>query len=89
MFRRMLFNFLLGYCLDSLSSTGSKMSDTANPCFKRRRSQEGTYESICLYCFHSVGTGEREAAVVSKEAGHRCADQDLRSHRRLTGRLIR
>lgn len=40
--------------------------------FAHRCNADGTFDSICLFCFHTVGTTVTELELGSYEAQHQC-----------------
>ena len=40
--------------------------------FAHRCNADGTFDSICLYCFHTVGTTAAEPELDPYEAKHQC-----------------
>ena len=51
------------------------MSSNQNP-FPHRRNRDGTYDSICVHCFATVGTGKTEDELLEAEKLHVC-DEEL------------
>ena len=40
--------------------------------YQYRKNQDGTFDSICLYCFLTVGTASRKEDLAGLEAAHNC-----------------
>ncbi len=53
---------------------------TAGAQFAHRQNADGTIDSICLQCFHTVATGETNAALTLQETAHRCEKRDATMH---------
>jgi hypothetical protein len=45
--------------------------------YKHRANSDGTFNSICLRCFHTVVTTHDESLLQIFEQPHHCADADL------------
>ena len=52
------------------------MSDLREPFFPHRRNRDGSYDSICLACFASVGSGTQEE-LEQLDKKHVCEPADL------------
>jgi hypothetical protein len=55
------------------------MITTAN--FVRRSNRDFTIDSICIACFKTVATAERESDLMEKENMHTCRQMELESIR--------
>lgn len=53
------------------------MGSEARARFAHRRTEAVRFESICLRCFRTVGTADRESALERIEARHLCLEQDV------------
>ncbi len=53
---------------------------TAGAQFAHRQNGDGTIDSICLDCFHTVATGDSSEALMLQEAGHKCEQRDAAMH---------
>jgi|CZKL01.1.fsa_nt_gi hypothetical protein len=50
--------------------------------FPRRVNADGTHDSICIDCFRTVGTAQRESDLKPFEEHHVCDEEDLYLWRR-------
>ncbi len=48
------------------------MSSSVDDKFTRRQNEDGTMDSICCFCFATVGTSTQESALVFFELQHSC-----------------
>jgi hypothetical protein len=48
-----------------------------NRAYQLRKNDDGTYDSICLHCYRTVGTSLSEPLLEHYEANHTCAFTDL------------
>jgi hypothetical protein len=60
----------MGTCMDATDEMG----------FKHRPNQDGSVDSICLRCFHTVGTAYNEQAFPLMESTHKCREKDIRRY---------
>ena len=47
------------------------------PTFLHRANRDGTFDSICLRCFHTIATETNEAALAGAEMEHQCVPSAL------------
>jgi hypothetical protein len=43
------------------------------PTFLHHANPDGTFNSICMICFHTIATGIPEESLANAETEHRCA----------------
>jgi hypothetical protein len=48
------------------------MAEQTNKPFPHRRNQDGSFDSICPYCFSTVSTRQNEMELTGDESGHGC-----------------
>jgi hypothetical protein len=60
----------------------------SNADYAHRHNDDGTFDSICLRCFHTVTTANSEPELVFGEARHSCAP-DSTVHTRSVEKLLR
>jgi hypothetical protein len=48
--------------------------------FKHRPRADGLFDSICLCCFHTVGTTDAESELRALEILHECEQRFIRSY---------
>ena len=48
--------------------------------FVHRLNADGTFDSICMSCFLTIGTAESEPALVGQEKIHQCNGNDVHTH---------
>jgi hypothetical protein len=53
------------------------MTCEGKTAFNHREKRDGTFESICLSCFHIVGRDSTEFSLNLSELSHRCAELDI------------
>ena len=45
--------------------------------YPHRQNWNGSYDSICIFCFRTIANRSTEADLVEDERGHVCAEWDL------------
>ena len=53
------------------------MSLVGNLEFAHRENEDGTFDSICLSCYLTVASAEKEAALFESEKFHTCGRDDI------------
>ena len=48
--------------------------------FAHRLNADGTFDSICMSCFLTIGTAENEPSLVGQEKIHQCNGNDVHTH---------
>jgi hypothetical protein len=48
--------------------------------FSHRLNADGTFDSICMSCFLTIGTAESEPALAGEEKIHQCNRNDIHIH---------
>jgi hypothetical protein len=48
--------------------------------FVHRLNADGTFDSICMSCFLTIGTAENEPSLAGQEKIHQCNGNDVHTH---------
>jgi hypothetical protein len=59
------------------------MSDSSDPQFRYKNNLDGTFNSICVRCFRTVGTAGDIKSLYPSELTHICEPADLQSRSQL------